>query len=476
MLLARALAQVDLGEHEVAELRRGRRRPAATDRSRAARRSCAHQVGHQRVDPLARGSRPGPSSAAAGSSSGVQDPRADRVVDVVVQVGDPVGEPHDLRLQGRGRGHRPGVVQDAVADLPGEVQAGAVVLQELDDAQATARSGGTAGPRNGRERLLAQVPERRVAQVVPERDRLGEVLVQPERAGGRPGDLRDLERVGQAHPVVIALGREEHLRLVLQPAERLRVQDPVAVALEARAERVGGSSRSRPFDSARHAPRSGESVSRSICSVRSRGVVTRLMVAAPDRQGPRGLLPAQEDPVLEVGERLAKVALAPRRLADGGRGPGRRGVAFEPRSRAIAWSRALCQGSDTRNDRVQAARAQLARDRRRLSSVVWPSGTATREAWGSLSTPGSRRPASASVVRSPGWLDPTVGRGRRAPAPTGGGHDRAAPGTPVRGPRRTGPPRARRSRPPARGRRRRHGGRPARPRSRTTRGRRARAR
>src|SRR5204863_6460908 len=44
-------------------------------------------------------------------------------------------------------------------------------------------------------------------------------------------NLRDLERVREAGAVVIARGREEHLRLVLQPAERLAVDDAIAVAL-----------------------------------------------------------------------------------------------------------------------------------------------------------------------------------------------------------------------------------------------------
>ena len=46
-------------------------------------------------------------------------------------------------------------------------------------------------------------------------------LVEAERARHRARDLRDLERVGDARAVVIALGREEHLRLAGQPPERL---------------------------------------------------------------------------------------------------------------------------------------------------------------------------------------------------------------------------------------------------------------
>ena len=74
----------------------------------------------------------------------------------------------------------------------------------------------------------------------PERDGFGEVLVEPQGAGARPGDLRDVERVGEAHPVVVALGGHEHLGLVLEPPERLGVDDAVAVALEDRADVVLG--------------------------------------------------------------------------------------------------------------------------------------------------------------------------------------------------------------------------------------------
>ena len=90
------------------------------------------------------------------------------------------------------------------------------------------------------ERVLAGVAEGRVAEVVAEPDRLGQVLVEAERAGDRAGDPAGLERVGEAGAVVVAFGRDEDLRLVLEPAKRLRVDDPVAVALERRAQRAVG--------------------------------------------------------------------------------------------------------------------------------------------------------------------------------------------------------------------------------------------
>ena len=95
----------------------------------------------------------------------------------------------------------------------------------------------------GVERPLARMAERRVAEVVRQRQRLGEILVEAERAGERPGDLRHFQGVGQPGAVMVALVEHEHLGLVLQAAERGRMDDPVGVAPErvaARARRFRG--------------------------------------------------------------------------------------------------------------------------------------------------------------------------------------------------------------------------------------------
>ena len=121
-------------------------------------------------------------SRRAGRSLRLQHAGAHGVVDVVVDVGDPVDEPHDPALERRGRA-RARVVQDAVAHLVGEVQAAARRARDARRRAASARCGGNRG-RSARasavvERLLAGVAERRVAEVVAEPDRLGQVLVQP---------------------------------------------------------------------------------------------------------------------------------------------------------------------------------------------------------------------------------------------------------------------------------------------------------
>ena len=86
--------------------------------------------------------------------------------------------------------------------------------------------------------MLAGMAERRVAEVVPHRDRLDQILVEAQRPRHGAGQRGDLQRMGQPGAVVIALRGHEHLRLVLEPPERLRVQDPVAVPLKRGAVRA----------------------------------------------------------------------------------------------------------------------------------------------------------------------------------------------------------------------------------------------
>ena len=89
------------------------------------------------------------------------------------------------------------------------------------------------------QRFLAGVAERRVTDVMTKADRLGQVLVEAEGSRHRPADLGDLEGVGEAGDEVIAFRIDEHLGLVLQPAEGLGVDDAVPVPLEGGSVLVG---------------------------------------------------------------------------------------------------------------------------------------------------------------------------------------------------------------------------------------------
>ena len=147
-----------------------------------------------------------------------------------------------LEALAAGVGERAVVLDEALQRLPGEVQPvelGIAALQPGDDAQRLGVVVEAAPLRHLLvQRILAGMAEGRVAEIVDQRDRLGEVLVAAQRPRQRAGDLRDLDRVGEPGAVVVALMRDEDLRLVLQAAEGGGMDDAVAVALERRAGRA----------------------------------------------------------------------------------------------------------------------------------------------------------------------------------------------------------------------------------------------
>ena len=125
-----------------------------------------------------------------------------------------------------------------------------MLLQLVDDAQRLQVVLEAAEIRHAFvERVLAGVAEGRVSEVVGEADGLGQHLVEAQRAGDGPRDLRDLERMRQPGAVEIALVIDENLGLVDQTAEGRGMHDAVAVALVfGRDRRGGGSAWRRPRD------------------------------------------------------------------------------------------------------------------------------------------------------------------------------------------------------------------------------------
>ncbi len=128
------------------------------------------------------------------------------------------------------------MLDDALAHLKGQVQPRelhVLLLEFFNDAQrlqVVVEALRVAGHQPV-EQFLARVPERRVAHVVDERQGLDQFRVQPQRLPHRAADLRHLERVRQAVAKMVRVTAREDLRLVLEPPESARVDDPVAVAL-----------------------------------------------------------------------------------------------------------------------------------------------------------------------------------------------------------------------------------------------------
>ena len=158
---------------------------------------------------------------------------ADRVVDVVVNVGDPVRAMDDAALR-RIRLPAARMAHDTVAHLPGEVQgpqsgrsyAGSARLRRNPNGQTSSSARSPACPNGVCPRSCPSA----IASVKSSFSRSARATVR--------AIPRHLQRMRQPRPIVVALRRNEYLCLVGQPPERLGVNDAVPVALEAGAVRA----------------------------------------------------------------------------------------------------------------------------------------------------------------------------------------------------------------------------------------------
>ena len=99
--------------------------------------------------------------------------------------------------------------------------------QRLRVAFESADAGGDVG-----ERPFAVMAERRVAKIMAQARAIDHIRVASEHGSDLPSDLGDLKRVGEPGAGEIVGARDEDLRLRAEPAQRRRVHDTGAVALE----------------------------------------------------------------------------------------------------------------------------------------------------------------------------------------------------------------------------------------------------
>jgi hypothetical protein len=77
-------------------------------------------------------------------------------------------------------------------------------------------------------------------KIMPQGDGLSQIFVEGQGPGDGARNLRDFQGVGETGAVVIALRSKEDLGFILEPPERLAMDDPVAIMLKGRTDRTGG--------------------------------------------------------------------------------------------------------------------------------------------------------------------------------------------------------------------------------------------
>jgi len=129
------------------------------------------------------------------------------------------------------------VFDDALARAERKIQAAMAcitLLESLDDPQrmeivveAKAMAAQTLV-----ERPLASMPERRMTDIVDQRQSFRQINVQAKRGRNLARNLCDFDGVGEPTAEVVGRAAGEDLRLARESAERARLHYPVAVTLE----------------------------------------------------------------------------------------------------------------------------------------------------------------------------------------------------------------------------------------------------
>src|SRR5437016_126385 len=96
----------------------------------------------------------------------------------------------------------------------------------------------SAGFQTAVERSFTSMSERRVSKVMGQREGLGKIFVEPERARKRARNLGHFQGMGEAAAKMVAFMKDEHLSLVSQPAKRGRMDNAIAVPAERIARRT----------------------------------------------------------------------------------------------------------------------------------------------------------------------------------------------------------------------------------------------
>src|ERR1700683_4254585 len=129
------------------------------------------------------------------------------------------------------------VLDDAFAHYEREIQAaksGIALLEIFHNAQGVqvVIEKQTVGAHGGIQRLFARVAEWRMAEIMHERERFGEIHVECKRSRDGARDLRYFDGVSEPVAKVVRITARENLRLIFESAKGAGMDDAVTIALK----------------------------------------------------------------------------------------------------------------------------------------------------------------------------------------------------------------------------------------------------
>jgi hypothetical protein len=123
------------------------------------------------------------------------------------------------------------MLKDTVNNFHGQVETSSIFLQFLYDSQALIDMMKTSRQEFSKDTLTGMA-EGRMAEVMTQGNRFGEVFVQAQGSSHSPGDLAYFKGMSQSGSVVVPFRREKNLRLILQATESFTIQNAISINLK----------------------------------------------------------------------------------------------------------------------------------------------------------------------------------------------------------------------------------------------------
>ena len=159
-----------------------------------------------------------------------QYPRTYSIINIMIDICYFVWQTDNLSFQSRRFACTP-MIQNAIPYFPCQIQSRAIFLQMLHHPNTLLIVTEWLGCIL-RECPFSNMTKRRMSKIMSQSNRLNQILIQKQRSGNRPSNLRNFQRMCQSGSVMISARRQKNLRLMFHPTEWFGMQNPIPVSLK----------------------------------------------------------------------------------------------------------------------------------------------------------------------------------------------------------------------------------------------------